>query len=178
MPAQNRPPLALEWSFWRAAKAKADQVRQAGLAAVKHDTNIATMADRSPTRPSATTKIATCSYCGTRTALVMSAQARHKLTCTACAAPLDNLRLWQPDPSPALPRPAPAPASDVGVAAVWNRRADTNDDDDDDEDRRTGSKGSNKKKSKKPKKDKKRRRKSLAERFLDEAKDALDDIFD
>ena len=136
------------------------------------------MADRSSTRPSAATKIATCRYCGTRTALVMSAQARHKLTCTACAAPLDDLRLWQPDPSPAPPRPAPAPASDVGVAAIWNRRTDTDDDDDDDEDRRTGSKASKKKKSKKPKKDKKRRRKSLAERFLDEAKDALDDIFD
>lgn len=132
------------------------------------------MADRSSTRPSAATKIATCRYCGTRTALVMSAAARHKLTCTACAAPLDDLRLWQPDPSPAPPRPAPAPASDVGVAAIWNRRTDT----DDDEDRRTGSKASKKKKSKKPKKDKKRRRKSLAERFLDEAKDALDDIFD
>lgn len=147
---------------------------------MKHDTNIATMADRSSTRPSATTKIATCRYCGTRTVLVMSAAARHKLTCTACAAPLDDLRLWQADPSPAPPRPAPAPApaSDVGVAAIWNRRTDTDDDDDDDEDRRTGSKASKKKKSKKPKKDKKRRRKSLAERFLDEAKDALDDIFD
>ena len=37
------------------------------------------------------TKIATCCYCGTRAALVMD-EARHELACSACGAPLHNLK--------------------------------------------------------------------------------------
>lgn len=36
-------------------------------------------------------KIATCCYCGTRAALVLD-KARHELACSACGAPLHNLK--------------------------------------------------------------------------------------
>jgi predicted nucleic acid-binding Zn-ribbon protein len=37
------------------------------------------------------TKIATCCYCGTRAALVLS-KVRHELGCASCGAPLHNLK--------------------------------------------------------------------------------------
>ena len=37
-------------------------------------------------------KIATCCYCGTRAALVLSGQTRHELACSAGGAPLHNLK--------------------------------------------------------------------------------------
>ena len=37
------------------------------------------------------TKIATCCYCGTRAALVLD-KARHELACSACGAPLHDLK--------------------------------------------------------------------------------------
>jgi len=40
-------------------------------------------------RPNA--KIATCCYCGTRAALVLD-EARHELACSACGAPLHDLK--------------------------------------------------------------------------------------
>ncbi|MEM9708713.1 MAG: hypothetical protein AAF871_07940 [Pseudomonadota bacterium] len=39
-----------------------------------------------------TPKIATCCYCGTRAALVLSGTDRHELSCSACGAPLHNLK--------------------------------------------------------------------------------------
>ena len=36
-------------------------------------------------------KIATCNYCGTRTALVLD-RARHALTCASCGAPLHDMK--------------------------------------------------------------------------------------
>ncbi len=38
------------------------------------------------------TKIATCCYCGTRAALVLKGTRRHELACSACGAPLHNLK--------------------------------------------------------------------------------------
>lgn len=38
------------------------------------------------------TKVATCCYCGTRAALVLRGETRHELSCTACGAPLQNLK--------------------------------------------------------------------------------------
>ncbi|MGB0497456.1 MAG: TFIIB-type zinc ribbon-containing protein [Rubricella sp.] len=40
------------------------------------------------------TKIATCSYCGTRAALVFDRE-RHELTCPACGAPLHEMKRLQ-----------------------------------------------------------------------------------
>ena len=39
------------------------------------------------------TKIATCNYCGTRAALVLSGEVRHELACSGCGAPLHDLKL-------------------------------------------------------------------------------------
>ncbi|MEL7344101.1 MAG: hypothetical protein AAFN59_04475 [Pseudomonadota bacterium] len=38
-------------------------------------------------------KIATCCYCGTRAALVFSDKGRHELACSACGAPLHDLKM-------------------------------------------------------------------------------------
>lgn len=39
------------------------------------------------------TKIATCSFCGTRAALVLSGQTQHELSCGSCGAPLHDLKM-------------------------------------------------------------------------------------
>lgn len=39
------------------------------------------------------TKIATCSYCGTRAAFVLKGDQRHELTCSACGAQLHDLKM-------------------------------------------------------------------------------------
>ena len=38
------------------------------------------------------TKVATCSYCGTRAALVLAGRDRHELSCQNCGAPLHDLK--------------------------------------------------------------------------------------
>ncbi len=45
------------------------------------------------------TKIATCCYCGTRAALVLSGEVRHELACSACGAPLHDLKMLRKDRS-------------------------------------------------------------------------------
>ena len=124
------------------------------------------------------TKIATCSYCGTRVALVMKLDARHELTCSACAAPLDDLTLFQPNPAADQKHPVlrESPNKPVGLPPTQSKQVWRDDDDDedrDDKDRRNSSK-----KLKKQKKKSKKRRKSLTERFLEDAKDAIEDLFD
>lgn len=99
-----------------------------------------------------TPKIATCCYCGTRAALVLSGTVRHELACRSCGAALHDLKRLKVDhdgqkglvrPSPVraaparAPRPAPAP---------------------------------------RPKK--RKRRKSFGRRMLEEAWDVLEDILD
>lgn len=39
------------------------------------------------------TKIATCSFCGTRAALVLRGEDRHELSCASCGAPLHDLKM-------------------------------------------------------------------------------------
>ncbi|MBV2360404.1 hypothetical protein KUH32_11505 [Thalassococcus sp. CAU 1522] len=108
------------------------------------------------------TKIATCTYCGTRAALVLTGTVRHELSCSACGAPLHDLKmlpLGQVDAAAHTP-PAPGRKKRPEVHAtplpVWERAAQS---------------GGLKRK-------KKKKRKSLAKRFFDEAFDALEDIFD
>ncbi|MEX0310626.1 MAG: hypothetical protein AB3N17_10315 [Tateyamaria sp.] len=66
------------------------------------------------------TKIATCCYCGTRAALVLTGRDRHELACSNCGAPLHDLKKLPKDMSgdrelvrPSRPRtpskPAPKP---------------------------------------------------------------------
>ena len=38
------------------------------------------------------TKVATCCYCGTRAALVLTGETRHELACAKCGAPLHDLK--------------------------------------------------------------------------------------
>lgn len=38
------------------------------------------------------TKVATCSYCGTRAALVLRGEALHELSCASCGASLHDLK--------------------------------------------------------------------------------------
>ena len=38
-------------------------------------------------------KIATCSFCGTRAALVLRGDERHELSCASCGAPLHDLKM-------------------------------------------------------------------------------------
>jgi hypothetical protein len=42
---------------------------------------------------SAPRKIATCCYCGTRAVLVLSGTTRHELACSACGAPLHEMKM-------------------------------------------------------------------------------------
>lgn len=46
------------------------------------------------------TKIATCSYCGTRAALVFGQKGRHELSCASCGAPLHELKMLRADHGP------------------------------------------------------------------------------
>jgi len=99
------------------------------------------------------TRIATCSYCGTRAVLDFSAGPRHELICTACGAHLSEMKPLRADhhgkPSPVRRAPHPDPVP---------RQAS---------------------KPRKPKKGK--RRKSPLRRFadtLEDAFDAIEDIFD
>lgn len=50
-------------------------------------------------------KIATCCYCGTRAALCLRGTVRHELSCSACGAPLREMKQLKRD------RPAPAAVS-------------------------------------------------------------------
>ena len=69
------------------------------------------------------TKIATCCYCGTRAVLRFD-RARHELACSACAAPLHEMKAM---PLPARPfgvKPAPKAAAPMRL-----KRRDREDED-------------------------------------------------
>ncbi|NNE89318.1 MAG: hypothetical protein HKN27_14705 [Silicimonas sp.] len=97
------------------------------------------------------TKIATCCYCGTRAALTLRGKERHELACSKCGAPLHELKMLRSDThgERELVRPSPA---------------------------RSYKPSSKKHRGEKPRKRKKQ--KSLAQRFLEEAWDAAEDVFD
>ena len=56
------------------------------------------------------TKIATCCYCGTRAALVLKGKERHELACSACGAPLHDLKIM---PAPKAEKPKAKPSRPV-----------------------------------------------------------------
>lgn len=104
------------------------------------------------------TKVATCCYCGTRAALVLAGTERHELACSACGAPLHDLKML-PVGERGRPRDgAHRQRAPAGAPAGAERRAPQ---------------PASCKKAKKKKK-----RKSLGRRFLSEAFDVLEDIFD
>lgn len=53
------------------------------------------------------TKIATCTYCGTRAALVLTGETRHELACSACGAPLHEMKQLHPDTPPKVHKAKP-----------------------------------------------------------------------
>jgi hypothetical protein len=109
------------------------------------------------------TKIATCSYCGRRQTLKLTARDGHELACGACGAPLHEMK-WlkppQPDRpvkrSPRAPAPhgGPLPRGGWQGEEGWQSHADP-------------------RSRKKPK-----RRKSLWKKAMEEAFDLIEDIFD
>lgn len=106
------------------------------------------------------TKIATCSYCGTRAALVFD-EGLHELTCGACGAPLHEMK-FMPQPSVKETKkqsgaPASKPRTRRAPASEYARR----------EWRDWPAK-------KRPK----RRRKPMARRMLEELWDIVEDVFD
>lgn len=104
-----------------------------------------------------TTRLATCCYCGTRSALVLAGANSHRLACGACGAPLTQMKHLpckgtHGPVEAARPLKAPPPPRPIGNS------------------------GSSPKTAKKAKKAKKR--KSLSRKLLSEAWDLLEDIFD
>ena len=102
------------------------------------------------------TKLATCSYCGRRQALQLSARGGHELACGACGAPLHEMK-WLKPPAPDHPkkRSAPRPAPH-GVTPPAPRTAP-----DDGRARRPV-----------------KRRKPLWKKALEEVFEVIEDIFD
>jgi len=107
------------------------------------------------------TKVATCNYCGTRAALVLTGETRHELACASCGAPLHDLKhlprsrggATAPAATPARPARKPAKVPDEITGAHRARR--------------------------KPERIKRtRRRKSMGRKVLSELFDAVEDIFD
>ncbi|MCL3882346.1 hypothetical protein [Marivita sp. GX14005] len=107
-------------------------------------------------------KIATCCYCGTRTALVLRGKDRHELSCASCGAPLHDMKMLRRDAVEArVARPEHYPDRPVrqrkrAPAPDWNRGP---------------------RKGYKTRKNRKKR-KGLAVRVLEEAFDIIEDIFD
>ena len=109
------------------------------------------------------TKIATCSYCGNRSALVLD-EGRHELVCPACGAPLHEIkampvsRSQQGESRRAGPAPKAGAHPPRGVPPYrW----------------------SDAERARKPKPYKKRKkRKSLVKKVFEEAFDLIEDIFD
>lgn len=53
------------------------------------------------------TKIATCSYCGTRAVLNLAGARRHELSCTACGAVLHDMKPLRTEPAKAVQKRSP-----------------------------------------------------------------------
>ncbi|MFB9151398.1 hypothetical protein [Roseovarius ramblicola] len=98
-------------------------------------------------------KIATCSYCGTRAALVLD-RARHELACSSCGAPLHDMKAMpkaKSDRSRPAGRPMTLPRQDYedGHRATPPPRKRTN-----------------------------KRRKGIGRRIFEELWDVVEDVFD
>lgn len=111
------------------------------------------------------TKIATCSYCGRRQALRLTARSGHELACGACGAPLHEMKWLRADRDEASVKRSPrrpAPHGDRPPAEVAPERNRTREEP-----------------WQPPRKGKTRRkRKGLFRDVFEEAFDILEDIFD
>lgn len=100
-------------------------------------------------------KIATCCYCGTRAALVLTGSERHELSCASCGAPLHNLKMLRADKTGARDPVAPKRTRASGRPKPVPMQTAY----------------------KKPKKSKKKRKSRLKD-FFEDAFDVIEDIFD
>ena len=105
-----------------------------------------------------TRKIATCCYCGSRTVLVLD-RSRHELACSACGAPLHEMKML-PMPKK-VPEPKPAPAAKF---LPQRPKAQFFSD--------------GKKRRTEDRKGKRRKRKPLSRKIFEEIWDVVEDIFD
>ena len=96
-----------------------------------------------------TPKIATCCYCGARAVLALKGKTRHELACANCGAPLSEMKMLRSDSVGDRELVRPSPI-----------RQDRS------KDQRYRSKG------------KRKKQKSLAQRFMEEIWDEVEDIFD
>ncbi|MEM7731702.1 MAG: TFIIB-type zinc ribbon-containing protein [Pseudomonadota bacterium] len=101
-------------------------------------------------------KIATCSYCGTRAVLVFD-EMRHELTCSACGAPLHDMKFM---PQATEIKPKKPSMAKMGKAATVAGAG-------------KGAWAFRDKKSKK-----KRKKKPMFRRVLEDIFDEIEDIFD
>lgn len=95
------------------------------------------------------TKIATCCYCGSRTALKLTARSGHELACGNCGAPLHEMKPLKIDPTPATP----PKRENLFAPSPFRMRE-------------------------KPKKKKKKPRRGFFRRAMEEVWDEIEDIFD
>lgn len=102
------------------------------------------------------TKIATCSYCGTRAALVLRGEGRHELSCASCGAPLHEMKMLRTEDVGGTPRRPQPPAKPRGATPlpVWERPAHPD------------------------ARKRKKKRKGFARRVLEEIFDEIEDLFD
>ena len=107
------------------------------------------------------TKVATCCYCGTKSALVLSGMTQHELACGTCGAPLHNLKML---PKAKIADPEPNHRGLVKPSRINSKPKDP-------------IKGYKWDKPKKPKK-KSKKKKGLGRWLLQEAWDVVEDIFD
>jgi DNA-directed RNA polymerase subunit RPC12/RpoP len=103
------------------------------------------------------TKIATCSYCGSRQVLKLSARGGHELACGSCGAPLHEMKWLKADRDTGAAKRSPRRPAPHGDAVAHGWHEDRHD----------------------PRKRKRRKpRKGLLREIFEEAFDVLDDIFD
>jgi hypothetical protein len=95
-------------------------------------------------------KIATCCYCGTRAALVLTGTDRRELACSSCGAPLHDLKMLKSDHVHDRKRVKPSPLHD------WKPDGDRG----------------------QPTRRPRKRRKIFGKRLFEEAIDLIEDIFD
>lgn len=109
------------------------------------------------------TKIATCTYCGARTALVLDTE-RHELCCAKCGAPLHDLKRLPTAKAPVRDRTRSAPSAggvppEVSGAALERKWAEAA--------------------ARKPSRPRKvKKRKPLWKKALGEIGELIEDVFD
>lgn len=111
------------------------------------------------------TKIATCSYCGRRQTLRLTARDGHELACGSCGAPLHEMKALRVDRDSDRAKPSPRRPAPHGQGLP--------------RDERPGRNRAREERRDDPRKRKRRKkRKGILREVFEEAFDILEDIFD